>query len=65
MQTTAQGTNTADGGIAGDTGAPRLVRRAVFGALALTLAGSAYLIAVRGEAIIVDLATLGARMWCF
>ena len=36
----------------------------------LTLAGSivlgaGYLIAVRGEAILADLAALGSRVWCF
>lgn len=47
------------------TGPPRLVRRLAFGALGLLVAGALYLIAVRGEAIVVDLATLAGRMWCF
>jgi hypothetical protein len=33
--------------------------------LALALTGSAYLIWARGEAMIVDLATLAGRVWCF
>ncbi|MGD9801962.1 MAG: hypothetical protein AB7E81_15600 [Hyphomicrobiaceae bacterium] len=45
--------------------APRLVRRAGYAALGLVLTGSAYLIWARGEAMIVDLATLGAKVWCF
>jgi hypothetical protein len=33
--------------------------------LGLVLAGSIYLIWARGEAMIVDLATLGSKVWCF
>lgn len=45
--------------------APRFVRRAGFAVLGFVLAGSAYLIWARGEAMIVDLATLGAKVFCF
>jgi hypothetical protein len=45
--------------------APRLVRRAGAAVLGLVLAGSIYLIWARGEAMIVDLATLGSKVWCF
>jgi hypothetical protein len=37
---------------------PRRVRRALFAALALLLAGALYLVAVRGEALLLDLAAL-------
>ncbi len=47
------------------TGAPRLVRRIGLGLVAMLLGGAGYLIAVRGEAIVVDLATLGNMAWCF
>jgi hypothetical protein len=45
--------------------APRLVRRAGAAVLGLVLAGSIYLIWARGEAMLVDLATLGSKVWCF
>jgi len=45
--------------------APRFVRRMGFAALGLALLGSGYLILVRGEAMIVDLATLGGKIFCF
>lgn len=44
---------------------PRLVRRVGLAVLGLALTGSAYLIWARGEAMIVDLATLGAKVFCF
>ena len=45
--------------------APPGLRRAGFTILGLLLVGAAYLIAVRGDAIFVDLSALGSRMWCF
>lgn len=45
--------------------APRVIRAAGFATLVLLAAGAAYLIAVRGEALIVDLSSLGRGMWCF
>ena len=42
---------------------PGGVRRALFAALGLLLAGAVYLIAVRGEALLLDLAAL--RAFCF
>ena len=48
-----------------ETGAPPMVRRLGLGMLGVVLAGAGYLIAVRGEAIVVDLATLGGKIWCF
>jgi hypothetical protein len=38
---------------------PRIVRRALFAAVGLLLAGALYLIAVRGEALLADLSSLG------
>ncbi|MDX2204762.1 MAG: hypothetical protein NW223_18580 [Hyphomicrobiaceae bacterium] len=43
---------------------PRLARLAIGGSVGLLLAGAVYLIAVRGEALLVDLAKLGAA-FCF
>lgn len=46
------------------TGAPAGIAYAVAGGVALLLAGAVYLIAVRGEALIMDLGKLG-RIFCF
>jgi len=59
MTTTRQPSNAA-----AET-APRLVRRLGLAVLGVALLGSAYLILVRGEAMIVDLATLGSKVFCF
>lgn len=48
-----------------DASPPRGVRFALFGGLFLLVASAAYLISVRGEALIVDLASMGGRGWCF
>ena len=42
---------------------PAGVRRALFSALGIVLAGALYLVAVRGEALLLDLAAL--RAFCF
>ena len=42
---------------------PPAVRRSLLAALAVVLAGALYLIAVRGEALLLDLAAL--RAFCF
>lgn len=44
---------------------PRGVRWTAVALLGVVLAGSSYLIWVRGEAMIVDLATLGGKFFCF
>lgn len=44
---------------------PRAIGRVVVLALAALLAGSGYIVAVRGEAILVDLSGLARGMWCF
>ncbi|MDX2156987.1 MAG: hypothetical protein SFW09_10820 [Hyphomicrobiaceae bacterium] len=44
---------------------PTMVRRIALGLLAVLLGGAGYLIAVRGEAMVVDLAALAGRVWCF
>lgn len=46
-----------------DASAPPVVRRAVRGLVLVLLAGALYLIAVRREAILTDLANFAA--WCF
>ena len=49
----------------GGTRPPPLVRRAGWSVLGVLLAGAAYLILVRGEAMIVDLSALAGKVWCF
>lgn len=44
---------------------PSGVRRLVFAAVGLTLAGAVYLISVRGEALLLDLSALSAHFICF
>jgi hypothetical protein len=44
---------------------PAGVRRALFGMVGLVLGGALYLIAVRGEALLVDLSALSQRIFCF
>jgi hypothetical protein len=44
---------------------PRGVRLGLTVALAALMTGAVYLLAVRGEALLVDLAALGERLWCF
>jgi hypothetical protein len=44
---------------------PRALRISLFAALGALLAGAAYLLVVRGEALIVDLAAVSQRIFCF
>ena len=44
---------------------PRGVRIGLSLALAALFTGALYLVVVRGEALLVDLAALGNRLWCF
>jgi len=44
---------------------PAAVRRLLFGAVGLVMAGALYLIAVRGQALLVDLSGLSQRIFCF
>ncbi|HZT48445.1 MAG TPA: hypothetical protein VFA64_10765 [Hyphomicrobiaceae bacterium] len=45
--------------------APGVVRWSVLGLVGLVFAGALYLIAVRGEALIVDLAAFSRSLFCF
>ena len=44
---------------------PRAVRLGLTLTLVGLMTGAVYLAAVRGEALLVDLAALGERLWCF
>ena len=50
---------------AGGSRMPRGVRVSLFLALATLMSVAGYLAVVRGEALLVDLAALGSRLWCF
>jgi hypothetical protein len=58
--------NHTSGGIpAAKTQAPLPVKMAVMGAVVAMLSGAVYLIAVRGEALLLDLSTFAGRILCF
>lgn len=44
---------------------PGAARLAVLGVVGLVLIGALYLIAVRGQALLVDLSALSQRIFCF
>ena len=44
---------------------PRVLRTSLITVLGALLAGAAYLLAVRGEALILDLAAVSQRLFCF
>jgi len=44
---------------------PRALRTSLLAVLSVLLAGAAYLLAVRGDALILDLAAVSQRIFCF
>jgi hypothetical protein len=44
---------------------PGRVRHAVLAGVGIVLAGALYLVAVRGEALLVDLSAFSQRIFCF
>ena len=44
---------------------PAAVRRTLFSVIGLMFAGALYLIAVRGQALLVDLSALSQSIFCF
>ena len=44
---------------------PRSVRVGLTLSLSALILGALYLVSVRGEALLIDLAALGSRIWCF
>jgi hypothetical protein len=59
-------TDTED--VVRDTGRslmPTGVRRALLAGVGLLLAGALYLVAVRGEALLLDLSAFSQRVFCF
>lgn len=57
--------HTSDGNLRADTSAPSWAKFAIGGVTLAAVAGAVYLIAVRGEALLVDLSALAGRVWCF
>ena len=53
------------GSTRGNAAAPPVVRLAMLALVALLAIGAVYLVAVRGEALLADLAALGSKVWCF
>ena len=49
----------------GSTATPPMVRFAILAAVAVLAVGAVYLVAVRGEALLADLAAIGSKVWCF
>ena len=45
--------------------APTRARLVIAGGVAVVIAGALYLMAVRGEALLVDLSQLAGCVWCF
>jgi len=48
-----------------DPRAPWPAKIAIFAGVAAALSGAVYLMAVRGEALLVDLSAFAGRVWCF
>ncbi len=44
---------------------PRTLQIGLTMLASILLLGAGYLVAVRGEAILADMAALGSRVWCF
>lgn len=65
VQTEANRFPTPDARAHSGSAIPGSVRRAIFLAIGLLSVGAAYLIAVRGDAILADIASAGAKAWCF
>ena len=65
----AEQSQTAEGTMAARAGRaermPRGLRRLLLTLLGVLLAGASYLLAVRGEALILDLAAVSQRLFCF
>ena len=64
----AEQSQTAEGAIQNAGSAqrmPRGVRRLLLALLGALVAGAAYLLSVRGEALLLDLAAVSQRIFCF
>ena len=64
MRTMASQSQTREDNAARDR-MPAGVRHAVLGVVGAVFASALYLIAVRGEALLVDLSALSQRIFCF
>jgi hypothetical protein len=57
--------HTSDDNLRAETSAPAWAKLAVGGGTLAVVMGAVYLMAVRGEALLVDLSALAGRIWCF
>ena len=64
MRTMASQSHIRDDDTARDR-MPANVRRVLFGVVGVLFVGALYLIAVRGQALLVDLSALSSRIFCF
>lgn len=57
--------HTSNADLGSGVQAPAWAKLALGGAVLAAVAGAVYLMAVRGEALLVDLSALAGRIWCF
>jgi hypothetical protein len=57
--------HTSDANLASEARAPAWAKFALGGVTLAAIGGAVYLMAVRGEALLVDLSALAGRVWCF
>ncbi len=57
--------HTPDHDLRAGTSAPVWAKFAIGGGTLAVVLGAVYLMAVRGEALLVDLSALAGRIWCF
>lgn len=57
--------HTSDDNLRAESSAPVWAKLAVGGGTLAVVMGAVYLMAVRGEALLVDLSALAGRIWCF
>ena len=57
--------HTSEYDLRAGTSAPGWAKIAVGGGTLAVVLGAVYLMAVRGEALLVDLSALAGRVWCF
>ncbi|MFM9849483.1 MAG: hypothetical protein ACKVP3_20270 [Hyphomicrobiaceae bacterium] len=57
--------HTSDHDVRAGASAPAWAKFAVGGGTLAVVLGAVYLMAVRGEALLVDLSALAGRIWCF
>lgn len=57
--------HTSNADLGSEARAPAWAKLALGGTILAAVAGAVYLMAVRGEALLVDLSAFAGRIWCF